>query len=42
MTLNRETIGTDIGHGIGRNKAISFAAIPDVIENGKIIDAQYN
>ena len=42
VTFNREIIGTDMGHGIGRNKAISFAAISDVIENRKIIDAQYN
>ncbi len=31
-----------IAHGIGRNKAIAFSAVPDVIEKGKIIDYQKN
>ncbi len=31
-----------IAHGIGRNKAIAFAAVPEVIRNGKIIDFQQN
>lgn len=31
-----------IAHGIGRNKAVAFAAVPKVIESGKIIDYQTN
>lgn len=42
VAFDRETVGDDMGHGIGRNKAISFRAIPEVIESGEIIDAQYN
>ncbi len=31
-----------ISHGIGRNKAMAFAAVPSVIKNGQIIDYQIN
>ncbi len=31
-----------IAHGIGRNKAIAFSAVPMVIQKGKIIDYQSN
>lgn len=31
-----------IAHGLGRNKAIAFAAVPNVIQYGKIIDYQKN
>lgn len=33
---------SSMAHGIGRAKAIAFAAVPDVIKNGKQIDAQEN
>lgn len=29
-------------HGIGKNKAITFKAVPEVIENGKVIDVTKN
>ena len=31
-----------MGHGMGRKKAASYAALPAVIERGKVIDVQYN
>lgn len=40
--LERSGIKSDIGHGIGRNKAITFAAIPQVIREGQILDVAYN
>lgn len=42
VALNRKGIKSSIGHGIGRMKAIAFRSVPDVIERGKIIDAQRN
>ncbi len=31
-----------MGYGFGRNKAIAFKAVPNVIKHGKIIDVQWN
>ena len=42
VTLDRKGIGDDLGHKIGRTKAIAFKAIPDVIGQGKIVDVQYD
>lgn len=42
VILDERGVKSDIGHGIGRAKAITFAAVPDVIENGKQIDFQQN
>ncbi|MBR5515444.1 MAG: hypothetical protein IKU52_04500 [Clostridia bacterium] len=42
VELTRKGIKSSIGHGIGRNKAIAFTAVPDVIKKGKVIDYQYN
>ncbi len=42
VELNRKGAKSSIGHGVGRNKAIAFKAIPEIIANGKIIDAQHN
>ena len=36
------SVKDSIAHGLGRNKAIAFAAVPDVIRAGKIIDYQKN
>lgn len=38
--LSRAGIKDDIGHGIGRMKAITFGAVPAVIEHGKVLDYQ--
>ena len=42
VIINRTGIKSSVAHGIGRNKAIAFKAVPDVIENGEIIDYQQN
>ena len=42
MILDERSIKNDIAHGIGRAKAITFAAVPDVIANGQQIDYQEN
>lgn len=42
ILLNRKSVKDDIAHGIGRKKAISFAAVPDVLEKGKVLDFQKN
>lgn len=38
VSLTKRGIKSDIMHGLGRAKAISFGAIPDVIQYGKQID----
>jgi hypothetical protein len=40
VTLDRRGAKSSLEHGMGRNKAIAFKAVPDVIRNGKIIDFQ--
>lgn len=42
VILNRRGVKDDVSHGIGRKKAASFAAVPEVIEQGKTIDYQRN
>lgn len=42
VQLTRKGIKDSIGHKMNPRKAISFAAIPSVIENGEIVDAQKN
>lgn len=42
VVLNRKSIKDDLAHGIGRKKAISFLAVPDVIAKGGMIDYQEN
>ena len=41
-TLNRRGVKDDIAHGIGRKKAAAFAAVPAILEKGKVIDYQQN
>ncbi|MCB7317516.1 hypothetical protein [Lacrimispora sp. 210928-DFI.3.58] len=40
--LDRESVKSDIGHGIGRLKAISFAAVPDVLQKGRVLNYNEN
>ena len=40
VILDRKGVKSDIAHGIGRKKAAAFAAVPDVIENGLVVDYQ--
>ena len=42
VILNKKGIDDSIGHGVGRNKAIAFGAVIDVIEKGILIDYDKN
>jgi hypothetical protein len=42
VDLTRRGAKDSIGHGLRREKAIAFMAVPDVIKHGKIIDHQVN
>ena len=42
VVLDRESVKSSIGHGIGRSKAAAFAAVPDVIRDGVLFDRQKN
>ena len=42
VIIDEEGIQSDIAHGIGRAKAVTFAAVPDVIKHGRQIDFQQN
>lgn len=38
VVLNRTGVKSSVAHGIGRNKAVAFTAVPNVIKKGLIID----
>ena len=42
VVLDRRGVKSDIGHGIGRKKAAAFAAVPEVIAQGQVVDYQKN
>lgn len=42
VLLDKDGVKTSIGHGVGRSKASAFAAVPDVISHGEIIDRAEN
>lgn len=42
VALTKKGAKTSVSHGMGPKKAIAFAAVPAVIENGKILDVQQN
>jgi len=42
VELTRQGVKDSLGHGIGRDKASAFMAVPDVIKHGRIIDRQIN
>lgn len=42
IQLSNRGIKDSIGHGLGPEKSIIFAAVPDVIANGEIINAERN
>lgn len=42
ISLRRRGIKNDVSHGIGREKAASFMAVPDILQKGKIVDYQTN
>ena len=40
VALKRKGISHDLAHGLTPEKAVTFFAIPDVIENGKVVNVQ--
>ncbi len=42
VLIDKRGIKDDIAHGIGRKKAATFVAVPNVIKNGKVVDYQNN
>ena len=42
VILDENGINDSIAHGLGRAKSVTFAAVPEVIKNGKQIDYQEN
>lgn len=40
VMLTRRGAKSDIAYGIGRKKAAAFAAVPDILKNGRVIDYQ--
>jgi hypothetical protein len=42
VVLNKRSIRDSMAHGLGRNKVAAFMSVPNVIENGKVIDYQEN
>ncbi|MGP8313536.1 hypothetical protein ACG0Z4_21995 [Enterocloster aldenensis] len=40
--FDRDSVKDDIGHGIGRAKAITFAAVPDILQDGYVLDYKRN
>lgn len=42
ITLDKEGVKSDLGHGMGRKKAAAFAAVPDVLARGFVVDYQKN
>ncbi len=42
VLLDNRAVKDDINHGISHAKVVSFAAVPDVIEKGKVLDHQIN
>ncbi len=42
VVLDRQGVRSDIAHGIGRKKAAAFAAVPDVLARGYVVDYQKN
>lgn len=40
VALNNASVRDDLGHGKTSNKIVSFAAVPDVIKKGVVIDSQ--
>ena len=42
IVLNRRSIRDSLGHGGSRAKVVAFAAIPDVLRHGIVVDHQVN
>ncbi|MDR2409724.1 MAG: hypothetical protein LBE13_16660, partial [Bacteroidales bacterium] len=37
VILDKQAVEDDVAHGVGRNKAIAFAAVPSIVEKGIVI-----
>ena len=42
VTLNKRSVKDSMSHGIGKEKAAAFKAVPEVIQNGLIVDWENN
>ena len=42
VVLSKRGIKDDLAHGMGAEKAASFAAVPEVLRSGKVVDYQKN
>lgn len=42
VILNKRGVKSDIAHGLGPEKTVAFAAVPSVIQNGKVVDFREN
>ena len=42
VVLDRTGVKSSVGHKLGRKKAAAFAAVPDIIKSGRVIDHQAN
>jgi hypothetical protein len=42
VILNERGVKDSLAHGIGKLKSAAFAAVPEIITNGKIVDSQAN
>lgn len=42
VTLSKRGIKADLAHGIGREKAAAFVAVPDILQQGQVVDYQTN
>ncbi len=42
VVINRKGIKASLGHGIGKEKASAFMAVPDIIKKGKLINVSEN
>ena len=42
VVFDRRSVKDSLSHGIGRNKAVAFKAIPEILTKGQIVDRQAN
>ena len=42
VVLDKRGVKDSISHGVGRNKAAAFAAVPDIIRDGVLVDQKKN
>ncbi len=42
VKLSKRGIKADLAHGIGREKVAAFVAVPDILQQGRVVDYQIN